>query len=124
MRNGDKVWHCPRISANGDDLEKFGEPVEYTLQYHFLTIQPSSGYDSVAEFGENISNTWNCIGQPYGLWFGKIKEGDRFYVDGATPYIPDDGNEPEDGWGMDANARVYSIRPQNVAFRFVLQRIE
>ena len=53
-----------------------------------------------------------------------IREGDRFYVDGERPYIPDNGEEPEDGWGYDANARVYSTRPQNIALRFILQRIE
>ena len=124
MRNGDKVWHCRRISADGSDLELFDKPVEYTLALRHLTIQPSSGYDNVMEFGEKISKMWNCIGQPYDFWIGKIQEGDRFYVDGETPNIPEDGSEPEDGWGMDANARVYSVRPQNVAVRFILEKIE
>ena len=124
MRNGDKVWHCKRISKDGDLIEKFDKPVEYTLRFGFLTIQPSSGYDNVVEFGEKLSKTWNCIGQPYSFWLKNIKEGDRFYVDGAEPFIPENEIEPEDGWGADANARIYSVRPQNLAVRFILERIE
>ena len=124
MRNGDVVWYCKRTSEDGDRIQTFAEPVAFRLAFHHLTIQPAGGYDNVVEFGENLGKTWNCIAQPYGKWFGMIKEGDRFYVDGAEPYIPSDGTEPEDGWGADANARVISVRPQNVAFRFILQKIE
>lgn len=124
MKNGLKVWHCQRISEDGSKLEKFSKPVEYTLALKFLTIQPSSGYDNVVEFGEKLSKMWNAMGQPYDFWADKVKEGDRFYVDGVTPNIPTDGSEPEDGWGYDANARIYSVRPQNLAVRFILERIE
>lgn len=124
MRNGDKVWYCKRTSPNGSRVETFAKPIELTLAFGHLTIQPSSGYDSVIEFGENVRKMWNCIAQPYGEWFGLVKEGDRFYVDGSMPDIPNNGEEPEDGWGYDANARVYSIRPQNLALRFILQKIE
>lgn len=123
MRNGEKVWYCERISKDGEKLEVFGKPQELILALHHLTIQPASGYDMVEEFGEMTSKTWNAIGQPYGKWM-HLKEGDRFYVDGARPYIPEDGEEPEDGWGYDANARIYSVRPQNLAVRFILQKIE
>lgn len=124
MRNGDLVWYCKRTSPDGSRIETFDRPVQFRLALGHLTIQPSSGYDSVVEFGENIKKMWNCIAQPYGKWFGMIREGDRFYVDGATPNVPADGSEPDDGWGYDANARVYSVRPQNIALRFILQRIE
>lgn len=123
MRNGEKVWYCKRISEDGDDLEVFAEPVEFTLKLGFLTIQPSSGYDNVVEFGEKLSKTWNCIAQPYGFWIDKLKEGDRFYVEGAEPDNLD-GSVPEDGWGAKANARIYSVRPQNLAIRFILEKIE
>lgn len=124
MRNGGFVWWCQRTSKDGDDIQTFARPEKFMLRPHFLTIQPSSGYDSVVEFGEKLSRTWTGMGQPYGYWFGKIKEGDRFYIDGAEPYIPDDGTEPEDGWGADANARINSVRPQNEAVRFILEKIE
>lgn len=124
MRNGDIVWFCKRTSKDGDRIETFAKPVAITLGIRNLTIQPASGYSSVIEFGENVSKTWTAIGQPYSKWFGYVKEGDRFYVDGASPYMPTDGTEPEDGWGFDANARVSSVRPQNVAVRFILQKIE
>lgn len=124
MKNGDKVWYCKRTSPNGSRIETFDKPQELVLSFGNLTIQPSSGYDSVIEFGENVRKMWNCIAQPYEKWVDVIREGDRFYVDGAKPDIPKDGSEPEDGWGYDANARVYSTRPQNIALRFILQKIE
>ena len=124
MRNGDLVWYCKRLSKDGDELEVFDKPVAIRLGFQNLTVQPMSGYDNVVEFGEDINKTWNCIAQPYKKWFGVIKEGDRFYVDGAEPEIPNNGAEPDDGWGYDANAKVVSVRPQNVALRFILQKIE
>ena len=67
---------------------------------------------------------WYAIAQPYEYWVKQVKEGDRFYVDGEKPYIPENKQEPEDGWGYDANARIYSVRPQNLAVKFILQKIE
>lgn len=124
MKNGLKVWHCKRISKDGDKIEKFDKPKEYILRFHHLTIQPVSGRDAVVEFGENVSKMWYAIAQPYEYWVEQVKEGDRFYVDGEKPYIPENGQEPEDGWGYDANARIYSVRPQNLAVKFILQKIE
>lgn len=124
MKNGLKVWHCKRISKDGDKIEKFSKPVEYTLRFHYLTIQPVSGYDAVVEFGENVSKMWYAIAQPYDYWINEVKEGDRFYVDGIKPNIPIGNTEPEDGWGHDANARIYSVRPQNLAVKLILQKIE
>ena len=124
MKNGLKVWHCKRISKDGDKVEKFSKPIEHILRFHYLTIQPVSGYDAVVEFGENVSKLWYAIAQPYDYWVNEVKEGDRFYVDGIKPEIPINSVEPEDGWGYDANAKVYSVRPQNLAVKFILQKIE
>ena len=73
---------------------------------------------------QKISKTWNGIAQPYYRWADLLKEGDRFYIDGAKPFIPETDEEPEDGWGFDANARISSVRLQNLAVRFILQKIE
>ena len=124
MKNGLTVWYCKRKPDAGDGIERFEKPVAYRLRLGFLTIQPASGYDSVVEFGENISKMWNGMAQPYRFWVEQLKEGDRFYVDGVTPSYDIDGDEPEDGWGFDANARVRSVRPQNLAIKFILQKIE
>lgn len=124
MKNGLKVWHCKRISKDGDKIEIFSKPIEYTLRPHFLTIQPASGYDAVSEFGERINGLWYAMGQPYDFWAKQVNEGDRFYIDGVEPLMPNDGTEPEDGWGYDANVRVYSVRKQNVGVKFILQVIE
>lgn len=120
MRNGSYVWYCKRTSKDGDRILTFAKPEKMQLRFGYLTIQPAGGYLDVVEFGENVSRTWNAIGQPYAYWFNKIKEGDRFYLDGVEPTK----TEPEDGWGQDANAEVISVRPQNIALRFILQKIE
>ena len=122
MRNGEKVWYCKRNESE-DGVITFDKPVEITLALHYLTIQPMSGYMNVVEFGEDVGKMWNCIGQPYDAW-KSVKEGDRFYVDGAEPEGASIGFEPDEGWGYDANAQVYSVRPQNLAIRFILRRIQ
>lgn len=128
MRNGKKVWYCKRISADNADVVEFAQPVEFTLKPHFLTVQPSNGYSEVVEFGKDVGKTWTAIGQPYKYWFDLVHEDDRFYVDGAKPTLEYDDNgeliEPDDGWGMDANARIYSVRPQNEVVKFILKKIE
>lgn len=124
MRNGDRVWYCKKISDDDAEVVKFAPPVEYILRPMHLTIQPSNGYSEVVEFGKDIGKTWTGMGQPYRYWYNLLQEDDRWYVDGAEPYIPSDGSEPDDGWGADANARVYSVRPQNEAVRFILKKIE
>lgn len=128
MRNGDKVWYCKKISDDDAEVVQFAPPVEYILKPTFLTIQPSNGYSEVVEFGKDIGKTWTGMGQPYRYWFDLLREDDRFYVDGAEPTIEYDEEgemiEPDDGWGADANARVYSVRPQNEAVRFILKKIE
>lgn len=121
MKNGSKVWYCKRLPSD-DGYETFEKPKEIVLELHHFTVQPINGYDNIVEFGENVGKTWNCIAQPYDEWFGEIKEGDRFYVDGVEPSSL--LVEPEDGWGFDANARVTSVRPQNIAIRIILQKIE
>lgn len=124
MKNGLKVWHCKRISDEGDRRELFAKPIEYVLRPHFLTIQPASGYDAVSEFGERLNGLWYAMGQPYDYWASQVNEGDRFYIDGAIPFGLESAEEPEDGWGFDANVRVYSVRLQNVGVKFILQVIE
>ena len=120
MRNGETVWYCKRKQSD-DGVITFEEPKAFRLQLHYLTIQPMSGYMNVVEFGEDVGKMWNCIGQPYDVW-KDMKEGDRFYVDGAEPSST--GVEPDEGWGYDANAEIYSVRPQNLAIRFILRRIQ
>lgn len=129
MQNGLMVYHCKRTSQPNADIETFAQPVAYRLGLGYLTIQPASGYNEIVEFGDKIARTWTAFAQPYSQWVDNLKEGDRFYVDGLTPtYEIDDETklpiEPEDGWGYDANARIYSVRPQNTAVKFLLQKIE
>ncbi|NCC99907.1 MAG: hypothetical protein EOL95_09460 [Bacteroidia bacterium] len=124
MKNGLKVYFCKRTSQDNAKIETFAKPIEFTLRFGYLTIQTSSGYNEVVEFGDNVSKTWTCYGQPYDEWFARLNEGDRFYVDGKIPDGFSSATEPEDGWGYDANAIVYSVRPQNIAIKFILEKIE
>lgn len=124
MRNGLLVYFCKKTSPKNADIETFAKPVAFRLRLGYLTVQPASGYNDVVEFGDNIGRTWTAYAQPYNEWVGKISEDDRFYIDGIIPDGFNTSIEPEDGWGYDANARVYSVRPQNRAIKFILQKIE
>lgn len=122
MQNGAKVYHCKRISDVNAEVELFAPPVEYILRPRYLTIQPYSGnvYDST--FGEFKDYSEKGCANPYEFWNGKIQEGDRFYIDVGKPdgY---DGEEPEYGWGYDANFRVNRVAKQNKTIFFALKSI-
>ena len=122
MRNGSKVYYCSRISDPQDDVEKFDKPVEYVLRPGFLTIQPAGGYMDFQSFGEFINITHNGYATPYEKWIGVFKEGDRFYLN-KVPKGFIENKEPEDGWGIDADAKITAVKGQNLSVRLTIQNI-
>lgn len=121
MRNGDFVYHCVRSETEGG-VEIFEKPVRYRLQANYLTIQPAGGFMDNQAFGEFTDQTNKGIAQPYERWENVFHNGDRFYL-GKVPsgYIEDE--EPDDGWGFDANAQVVSVKPQNKTIALTLRNI-
>lgn len=123
MKLGESVWHCHRTSEEGADIITYADPVEYKTRFGYITVQPTrvalnnmAGFYSTQEFGENIAIGWNVIAN-YDIFKDKIFEGDLFFVDGRKPV---DG-KPN---GYNANAIVTSVREQNKAIFYTLNKIE
>lgn len=122
MRNGSVVYHCKRISNPNDVNQVFAKPEKYVLKPKHLTIQPFSGniYDNT--FGMFRDYTEKGCAYPYSFWDEKINDGDRFYLD-KTPEGFETNEEPELGWGYDANFVVNQISKQNLVIYFGLKAI-
>ena len=122
MRNQSIVYHCKRTSLPNDEIETFAKPIKYVLQPRFLTIQPNTGniYDNT--FGQFKDYTEKGCATPYNFWNNQICEGDRFYLD-CVPKDFDKTEEPEEGWGFDANYVVNAVAKQNIAIYFALKSI-
>lgn len=122
MRNGSIVYFCKRTSAPSDDIETFAKPVAYRLGLQYLTIQPTGGRFDEEKFGEFVDITNRGIATPYVRWDGVFHEGDRFYLE-SVPDGYESGEEPEDGWGYDADAKIKVVRKQNEAIMLIIQNI-
>ena len=122
MKNGKVVYHCKRTSLPNAEVETFAKPERYILRPRYLTIQPNTGnvYDST--FGEFKNYTEKGCATPYEFWEAKISEGDRFYLD-CEPKDIASKEEPDEGWGWDANYVVNKIAKQNIAIYFALNSI-
>lgn len=122
MRNQSVVYHCKRTSSPDSEIETFAKPEEYILRPRYLTIQPNAGsvYDST--FGEFKDYTEKGCATPYEFWETKISEGDRFYLD-CVPRDVASKEEPEEGWGWDANYVVNRVAKQNKVIYLALKSI-
>lgn len=116
MRFGESIWYCTQL-AEPNGLQEFNEPVEIVLRPHHCSVQPTSGYSALQTYGKNIINYQTVILQPYMTWKDVFKEGDLFYIDGATPQ-----NSEEEFFGDYANFIVDKVFKQNEAIRIVLKR--
>lgn len=118
MRNHLYVWHCKRTSGDNAEFPTYVKPQKYELRFNHLTIQPASGYTSVLEFGEKVSRVWNGMASMK-EFAGLFKEGDLMYIDGAEP---DEQYENELGYGASANAKITSVREQNVMIKLIITK--
>jgi hypothetical protein len=121
MKNLSIVYHCKRTSQPNAEVETFAKPDIYVLTPRFLTIQPNLGSIYNNTFGEFKDYTEQGCAIPYTFWKDKINEGDRFYLDIKPKNF--DGEEPDEGWGFDANYVVNKVSKQNVAIYFALKSI-
>lgn len=115
MKSGEKIWHCKRL-VSSDGMVSYAEPVEITLRVMHCTVQPESGFTSVLQYGEKVTDYQQMVLYPYERWFGRVREGDLFYLDGEKP-LP---IEPE--FGAFANYEVDSVANQNKAIVVKLKR--
>lgn len=120
MRIGDSIWHSARINENNAEIAEFAEPTEIRTQFNYLTVQPYiSRHDlRVQANGETIYGDWSIVANAR-CFDGKIKLGDLFWVDGATPIAE---VEEELGYGASANAEVVAVMPVNISISIVLRK--
>ena len=109
-----KIWIAKKIGAEEDDygteIPIYDKPVEY-----MMNVQPLSSEADIAEFGENAKQIQRAVIE-YKKYFGKFKEFDVAYLDGATP----DGEEVN---GENANYRLYPPRNQNKVILLYFERL-
>lgn len=122
MKNGSVVYFCSRTSSPSSDIETFSKPIAFVLRPMYFTIQPASGFMDNQAFGEFVDITHKGVAFPYDKWISVFKEGDRLYLN-KKPYGFDSDTEPEDGWGYDADAQIYAVKPQNRAITLTIRNI-
>ena len=120
MRIGAKVWHSERTSGYNAEIDTFATPQAILTRANYFTVMPatSRGYMAVMSYGEDIENTWTAIANGR-AFHGKIKEGDKFWLDGEAP-IPE--LEEEYGNGATANAVVKNVSYVNQTISITLTR--
>ena len=115
MKLGEKIYHCKRL-IDDEGMVSYADPQEIVLQLRHCTVQPESGFTSLLQYGEKINDYQKMILQPYERWFGKVEEGDLFYLDGAKPLPLETEN------GAFANYEVDSVSNQNMVNVVKLKR--
>lgn len=90
---------------SGNEIKNYDKPQEYSFN-----IQPVTLSSDIQAFGENANKMKVALITNRKKYEGKFKEFDCAYLDGATP-------EGEKINGQNANYRIYSVQPQNVAIR-------
>lgn len=116
MRFNEKIYWCKKKDTpNG--IEEYDSAQEITLKPHWFSVQPANGYSAIQEFGNNVSLYQIAIAQPYKVWENIFREGDVFYLDGATP-----NSNIEEYNGETANYVVDVVSKQNEGIRVVLKR--
>lgn len=118
MRTGESIYYCKRILSDNSIVDTFNKPEKITLRLHHFSLQPTSGYLDMMKYGENISSYQRIIAQPYGLWKGYFKRGDRLYVD-VKPTEEDMESETADH----ADYEVDNVMEQQMVIRVIIKKL-
>ncbi len=109
-----KIWIAKKIGTEEDDYGHeraiYDQPQPY-----MMNVQPISAYPDMQEFGERAEQVQKAVIE-CNKYFGKFKEFDLAYLDGASP-------EGEKVHGENANYRLYPPRNQNKVIQIYFQRI-
>lgn len=124
MRNGEKIWHCKRLSEENAEVSEWAKPQEYILHMPRpfspigITVQPKNGFTDRMSYGETTNSDQRVILTPYIYWKDKFQVGDLFYIDGAKP------TEDEAYYGEKANYYVEFVALQNQAIELSLKQLK
>lgn len=122
MRNGEKIWHCKRLSEENAEVSVWDKPHEHILRMPSafspigITVQPKNGFTDRFQYGETTNSDQRVILTPYVYWQGKFQVGDLFYVDGQKP------TAEEEYYGQNANYQVEFVALQNEAIELSLKQ--
>ena len=94
----------------GNQIEVYAKPEPFSFN-----IQPVNTTSERQAFGERSVSMKRALVSK-NEYFGKFKEFDKVYLDGATP-------DNELDYGDNANYRIYAINPQNVAMVIYFSKI-
>lgn len=114
MTFGEKIYYRNKLKKP-EGIVEYGEAHEIILKPNYFSVMPADGYLAVQEFGINKKKYQTAICQPYKKWKDVFKEGDVFYIEGATPF-------DEEFDGEFANFVVDDIGKQNEVVRLTLKR--
>lgn len=109
-----KIWIASKIGTEEDD---YGHeiPIYDKPKMYMMNVQPISSYSDMQEFGEKAEQIQKAVIE-YDKYFGKFKEFDVAYLDGANP-------ENELINGENANYRLYPPRNQNKVIQIYFTRL-
>lgn len=98
--------------CNGNEINYYEKPEPYAFN-----IQPASGDTDIALYGEKVSKMYKTVisMKEYG---GLFKEGDKAYLEGLEPI-----GEVEQTYGIGANYKIVSVRPQNTVILIYFEKI-
>ena len=108
------IWIARKLSEKEDDYGN-SIPVYEKPQKYEMNVQPISSSVDIKEFGENANLVQKTVIE-YNKYFGKFKEFDVAYLDGANP-------TGEKVHGENANYRLYSPRNQNRVIVIYFERL-
>jgi len=112
-----KLYLCKRTNESNAEIGVYGVPVPYWINY-----QPIQGFTNVMQYGERVTKMYRAI-LNFDQYVGVFKEGDLVYLcgkkneDGADPVITSTYIN-----GQGANAKVESVRNQNLAIEVTFEK--
>ena len=107
-----KIWIAKKIPDGTDD---YGRAKYEKPECFEMNVQPISSYPDMQEFGENAQQVQKAVIE-FDKYFGKFKQFDLAYLDGASP----DGEKIN---GEKANYQLYPPRNQNKVILLYFKRL-
>lgn len=124
MRYGSKIWWCKRLETDNEETPSYEKPKEFITRPHTLfspigiTVMPKTGTTDYFDYGETTNSDQRIVLTPYDYWYGKFKEGDVFYLDGAIP------SDKEGSYGEEANYYLDFVGNQEYGIVLSLKQIK
>ena len=98
---------------NGNEINYYKKPEPYKFN-----VQPANGSTDIALYGERVSKMYKAI-ISLKTYNNKFKEGDVAYLENTIPK-----GETEHTYGISANYKIVSVRPQNTVIAMYFERIK